>query len=161
MRPTIGIMPSGLPWAMKFKQRPNVTKKPNRTLRTVERYHKYLYSVPYSDHSCFGEIKEFVKLLNPLNIKGIVSSSPSYVDPLYYFGHFCGENQPSVSLYQNCEDKGVGDKRRKCIIRSDDSAEVGRKKTKHVEFLGVRMSRVSVLRREKRGVKIVEMDSAD
>lgn len=120
VRPTIGIMPSGLPWALKvvggnknpsksscsvFCQKnagafPNTI--PKRNLATVQKYHKYIYAVPYSDHSCFSEIQEFIKLLQPNTMKGIVSSSPTYVDPLFYFGHLCRGNQPS-RIRQNIE----------------------------------------------------------
>lgn len=71
MRPTIGIMPSGLPWVLKpvkgddnlfsslltsrYKKR-QPSDKPDGNLGYAERYHHYMFSVPYSDHSCFVEI---------------------------------------------------------------------------------------------------------
>ncbi|KAK3018656.1 hypothetical protein RJ639_002709 [Escallonia herrerae] len=106
MHPTIGIMPSGFPWAAKSVR---ANKNPfgsssvrhrkaskgskvvgtctNPNVKTVEQYHQHIYSVPYSDHSCFSEILDFVKLLRPVHLKGIVSSSCSHVDPIYYLGH--------------------------------------------------------------------------
>ncbi|KAI7981197.1 5' exonuclease Apollo [Camellia lanceoleosa] len=87
-----GIMPSGLPWKP-LEGNTNVfcssshhgrsklsTKvgshtdmhKPNDNSRAVESYHEYIYTVPYSDHSCFAEIKEFIKLVQPTNLKGRV-----------------------------------------------------------------------------------------
>ncbi|KAH7844395.1 hypothetical protein Vadar_027486 [Vaccinium darrowii] len=63
-------------------------------------------TVPYSDHSCFAEIKEFVKIVQPTSLKGIVSSSSSYVDPLYYFGRLLGEKLRSQRLNRNFDQKG-------------------------------------------------------
>ncbi|KAK9284150.1 hypothetical protein L1049_023318 [Liquidambar formosana] len=138
MRPTIGIMPSGLPWVVKplegkgkifgsFSVSGNIrskwstnsenhtdTKKPNGSLRYVERFHQYIYTVPYSDHSCFAEIQEFIKLVRPTNMKGIVSSSSCYVDPLYYFGRLCGANQPPQRLRQRFERKDGGERVGSC-----------------------------------------------
>ncbi|KAJ6383373.1 hypothetical protein OIU78_026788 [Salix suchowensis] len=109
MRPTIGIMPSGLPWVLKpvkgdgnlfgslltsrYKKR-QPSDKLDGNLGYADRYHQNMFSVPYSDHPCFAEIQEFIELVQPTNIKGIVSSSSCYVDPLYYFGRLCGVNQP-------------------------------------------------------------------
>lgn len=128
VRPTIGIMPSGLPWALKWvggnrdslrSSSHSVTrgnrinqsskigaynniKMPNMIVKSIERYNKYMYAVPYSDHACFAEIQEFIEFLQPNTIKGIVSSSPSYVDPHYYFSHLCRGIQPSCK-YQKLE----------------------------------------------------------
>ncbi|XP_028110505.1 5' exonuclease Apollo-like isoform X3 [Camellia sinensis] len=182
MRPTIGIMPSGLPWkplegntnvfgsSSRHSRSKLSTKvgshtdmhKPNDNSRTVESYHEYIYTVPYSDHSCFAEIKEFVKLVQPTNLKGIVSSSSSYVDPLYYFGRLPGANLQSQGLRQNFVRKGherVKDVLNKSTLRSDNSTEAGMKRrSKKYDFLGVHVSRVSILRRLRRGAKILELD---
>ncbi|PWA37577.1 DNA repair metallo-beta-lactamase family protein [Artemisia annua] len=106
MRPTIGILPSGLPWALKkagckdkscdlssMKTETNIDLHMNirnRYTNNIEKHHQYIYTVPYSDHSCFPEILEFVKFLCPSNIKGIVSSSSSYVDPRYHLRNIIG-----------------------------------------------------------------------
>ncbi|CAL5336603.1 unnamed protein product [Camellia sinensis] len=161
MRPTIGIMPSGLPWkplegntnvfgsSSRHSRSKLSTKvgshtdmhKPNDNSRTVESYHEYIFTVPYSDHSCFAEIKEFVKLVQPTNLKGIVSSSSSYVDPLYYFGRLPGANLQSQGLRQNFVRKGherVKDVLNKSTLRSDNSTEAGMKRrSKKYDFLGV------------------------
>ncbi|GMH07195.1 hypothetical protein Nepgr_009035 [Nepenthes gracilis] len=128
MRPTLGIMPSGLPWVMKplegekspscstfsdtFESRskwpPNDGNRVDQNMRCVERFHQYIYSVPYSDHSCFPEIKEFVRLVQPLNMKGIVSLSSCYVDPVYYLSHLIRSNQPSHTTYSNLKREDVG-----------------------------------------------------
>jgi DNA cross-link repair 1B protein len=83
MRATIGIMPSGLPWVTKSIERGdkpfgslltshynkikwsgnggNHIDKPNANLGSVGRFHKYIYTVPYSDHLCFTEIEDFIR----------------------------------------------------------------------------------------------------
>ncbi|XAR68060.1 hypothetical protein NMG60_11003058 [Bertholletia excelsa] len=186
LRPTIGIMPSGIPWVVKpFQQHNNdVGSSPSAFLCSrsklinkigihldshnlkenygmVKRYHKYIYSVPYSDHSCFTEIKELVKLVRPTNLKGIVSSSPSYVDPLYYFGCLLGENlQPRV-LHQNFK---LTEERVEAVtkftVESDSSAEAAmkRRRVKKDDALGVHVNRVNILRRLGHGAKILGLD---
>ncbi|CAL5391335.1 unnamed protein product [Camellia sinensis] len=94
MRPTIGIMPSGLPWkplegntnvfgSSSHHSRSKLSTKvgshtdmhkPNDNSRAMESYHEYIYTVPYSDHSCFAEIKEFIKLVQPTNLKANLQS---------------------------------------------------------------------------------------
>lgn len=129
IQPTIGIMPSGLPWMLKHskghdglfgsfltyhyrKSEADVNNaasiyKPSG----VEKIHQYMYSVPYSDHSCFEEIQEFIKLVQPASLKGIVTSSSCYVDPLYYFGRLCGENR----VLQKVNDKNKKKERGKRV----------------------------------------------
>ncbi|XVF44505.1 hypothetical protein PTKIN_Ptkin02bG0128600 [Pterospermum kingtungense] len=130
MRPTIGIIPSGLPWVVKplegddklfgslLTSRGNRSKVSSRcgkqndnindNLGSVKRFHKYIYSVQYSDHSCYLEIEEFIKLVQPTNMKGIITSSSCYVDPVYYFGCLCRINQPSKSLHHQHQKKEGG-----------------------------------------------------
>lgn len=110
MCPTIGIMPSGLPWLKTpFKGDANLsaslltsTAAQQRELLllqgAVHMFHDNMYSVHYSDHSCYEEIGEFIKLVNPKSMKGIVVSSSCYVEPLYYFGRICGVSQPPELL---------------------------------------------------------------
>ncbi|KAL0803117.1 hypothetical protein Bca101_058293 [Brassica carinata] len=115
MCPTIGIMPSGLPWlkrppfngdgnlsgslltATTFKKK---TAAQQRELLqgAVHHFHHNMYSVNYSDHSCYEEIGDFIKLVKPKSMKGIVVSSSCYVDPLYYFGRICGVSLPPELL---------------------------------------------------------------
>ncbi|KAK3184711.1 hypothetical protein Dsin_031997 [Dipteronia sinensis] len=186
MRPTIGIMPSGLPWVVKphkgddnlfgslLTARYNRRKwnandgakidKPNDNLGYVERFHKYIYSVPYSDHSCFMEIEEFIKLVQPTNIKGIVSSSSCYVDPLYYFGRLCAGNQPSLRLHCRPERKVGGERvvsvQTKSNIGISKSTMASRRKKSRtkLDFLGVHGSKVNALRRVQRGAKIAQSE---
>ncbi|KAH7576830.1 hypothetical protein JRO89_XS01G0158400 [Xanthoceras sorbifolium] len=181
IRPTIGIMPSGLPWVVRphkrddnlfgslLTSRYNRSKwsdgdKPNDNLGSVERFHKYIYSVPYSDHSCFMEIEEFIKLVQPTNIKGIVSSSSCYVDPLYYFGRLCAGNQPSLRLHYRPERKVEGKRSvavpTKSNIVSSNFTETNRKRKRaaKLNFLGFHASKVNALRRVQRGAKIAQSE---
>ncbi|CAN7047424.1 unnamed protein product [Brassica rapa subsp. trilocularis] len=115
MCPTIGIMPSGLPWLKTpFKGDANLSaslltanngRKPAAQQRellllqgAVHMFHENMYSVNYSDHSCYDEIGDFINLVKPKSMKGIVVSSSCYVDPLYYFGRVCGVSQPPELL---------------------------------------------------------------
>ncbi|KAK4484859.1 hypothetical protein RD792_007459 [Penstemon davidsonii] len=132
LSPTIGIMPSGLPWVTKplkgnenifgsspssscinkSNLSPDITKSSEKhdfikDLGIATRYHEYIYTVPYSDHSCFAEIQEFIELLRPINIKGIVSSSPYCINPVYYFGHLCGTKQAFWRVHQKLENEEV------------------------------------------------------
>ncbi|KAL3820987.1 hypothetical protein ACJIZ3_006892 [Penstemon smallii] len=187
--PTIGIMPSGLPWVTKplkgnenifgsspssscinkSNLSPDITKSSEKhdlikDLGIASRFHEYIYTVPYSDHSCFAEIQEFVKLLRPINIKGIVSSSPYCIDPVYYFGHLCGTKQAFWRVHQKIENEEV-EENRTCEdtnikLASEGNSTKGKagKKRKMDEFyfFGIRVSRVSLLRRLSRGVRIAD-----
>jgi len=165
MRPTIGIIPSGLPWVLKpikgdgnlfgslltfhcKKRQPS--DKLDGNLGYAERYHQYMFLVPYSDHSCLAEIKEFIKLVQPTNMKGIVSSSSCYVDPLYYFGRLCGVNQPpKMFVYKN--ERKEGGKKEVAIsyFESGNSPEAGRKKSRpiRVDYKRVNVNKESASRR--------------
>lgn len=116
-RPTIGILPSGLPWIKKSlkkgeflsgsfltsrykRSRPqsannvevHMDKQIGKTSPKV--FHQHIYSVPYSDHSNFEELEDFIKLVKPTDLKGIVSISTCFIEPMYYFGRLCTGNQP-------------------------------------------------------------------
>ncbi|KAK8271335.1 hypothetical protein V6Z12_D11G255900 [Gossypium hirsutum] len=166
MHPTIGIIPSGLPWVVKpFEgngklfdslltsgyNRSKVSSKGgkqndkrNGNLESVKRFHKYVYSVQYSDHSSYLEIEEFIKHVQPTSMKGIVSSSSCNVDPFYYFGRICGINQPSQKLDNEHQTFGRG-------------GYTGiEKKRKRVGRLGFYLSRVTVMRRGRKGIKLDE-----
>ncbi|VFQ60363.1 unnamed protein product [Cuscuta campestris] len=148
MRPTIGIMPSGLPWVAKNDKGNNHPLGPPVIDPNIfKKYHQYIYTVPYSDHSCFSELKDFVKLLKPVDIKGIVTSAPSYTNPLYFFGHLCGTKQTSQALHQKNE-----------TLRSGGS-KLHKKGVKKLQHTGARASRVSILRRVRRGAKVSDTDS--
>ncbi|OMO84812.1 DNA repair metallo-beta-lactamase [Corchorus capsularis] len=172
MRPTIGIIPSGLPWVRKplegddklfgslLTSRYKRSKmgsnggeeisKMDGNLGSVKRFHKYIYSVQYSNHSCYPELEEFIKLVQPTNMKGIVSRSPCYVDPCYYFGRLCGINQPSQMLPQHEKKEG-----RSCYT------ELEKKRKRVFGSLGVHLSRLRVWRRARRGIKLAENESSD
>ena len=177
MRPTIGIMPSGRPRVLKpvkgdgnlfgslltsrYKKR-QPSDKLDGSLGYADRYHQNMFSVPYSDHPCFAEIQEFIELVQPTNIKGIVSSSSCYVDPLYYFGRLCGVNQPPKRFVYKHEGK-EGDQKEVVVSYFGNSPEAGKKKRRpvRVDYKRVNVSRTSVSRSVRRGAKIVESDCSD
>ncbi|KAL8506702.1 hypothetical protein ACS0TY_017557 [Phlomoides rotata] len=175
--PTIGVMPSGLPWATESVQKDgNVfassMKKKGCSEKTGDlggnsgsatRYSDYIFVVPYSDHSCFSEIKEFIELLRPVNVKGIASSSSCYIEPRYYFNHLCGTQQAMWRIQQQKLDNGeVMDKINEDeikLISEVTSAVLGKKrKNNRVNFHGVHTNRVDLMRRFSRGVKITDSD---
>lgn len=168
--PTIGIMPSGLSWVPESVQEDrNVLslslKKKGCSVKTGDlgrnsgsatRYNDYIYVVPYSDHSCFSEIKEFIELLRPVNIKGIASSSSCYIEPRYYFNHLCGTEQAMWRIQQQKLENGEStDKIEEDEIKSISevtSAVLGKKRK--TDGVDVRTNRVNSMRRFSRGVKL-------
>ncbi|KAL7608107.1 uncharacterized protein LOC111890096 isoform X1 [Lactuca sativa] len=156
MRPTIGIMPSGLPWALNKNKSscglPSMKTETidldtgNRYRNKVEKQHEYIYTVAYSDHSCFTDIVDFVKFICPTHMKGIVSSSSSYVDPCYHLRHIYGTSS-LYGKYMAEEDRESG--KGKC--KSDERLKRKRIKQYHSSL---HKSRVSLLRRFKCGVKL-------
>ncbi|GFP93757.1 5' exonuclease apollo [Phtheirospermum japonicum] len=161
LRPTIGIMPSGLPWASPKKK--DHSKDISGSAKS--NHNEYIFVVPYSDHSCFSEIQEFIELLRPINIRGIVSSSSCHIDPCYYFDHLCGTKQAFWRIQRQHENEEVTNS-----VEADEQKEsesegissttaVGRKRRlDQVDFFGIRVSRVSLLRRLSRGVKIANTE---
>jgi len=120
--PTIGILPSGLPWVKKslkkneFLSGSFLTSRYKRSRRDTDNtqvlmnkqiaktgspklLNKYVISVPYSDHSNYAELEDFIKFVKPNSLKGIVSSSTCYIEPMYYFGRLCTGNQPVLQLH--------------------------------------------------------------
>lgn len=196
IRPTIGILPSGLPWVKKSLKKNEflsgsfltsgskrsrcdtdstqvqMDKKIDKT-GSPKMFDKYIFSVPYSDHSNCAELEDFIKLVKPSSLKGIVSSSTCYIEPMYYFGRLCTGNQPAPMLH-NVEDVNVeldrniskesyllkGSGKRVVTINpetsfEDDNVELDRnryrRKTSKMK-LGSRMTKY----RKRRGVKFLE-----
>ncbi|KAG4967639.1 hypothetical protein AAZX31_12G099300 [Glycine max] len=187
--PTIGIMPSGLPWIKKSHQKNELqtgsfltsrykrgklsanteTQIDKQIVKTgsPEKIHKYIYTVPYSDHSNYEEIEDFVKLVKPTTLKGIVSSSSCYIEPMYYFGRLCPGNQQTDQVHEGCKGKENGKREREEAVRSKtlfegDNFETGRDRGKALKgrFSGVHVSRLSILRKKRRGAKIQEHDDS-
>ncbi|CAA6658385.1 unnamed protein product [Spirodela intermedia] len=98
VHPTIGIMPSGLPWSPKPDDCPSLGLPPAKSLKPredpigcggrrrnhPERCHPCIYSVLYSAHC-----------LRPSKVTGTVPSSFCYVNPWHFFGHLCTSDRPS------------------------------------------------------------------
>ena len=183
MRPTIGIMPSGLPWVVKpskgndnlfgslLTQRYNKSKWTendgvqsdmlNVSSGSPTRFHKYIYSVSYSEHSSYSEIGNFVKLVQPANMKGIVSSSSCYVDPMYYFGRLCRANQPAQWFRQKHKRKERDEITlgTKSTFGSNICTVVERNMGRNAKVKLLRTqttNRVSAYRRVRCGAKILE-----
>ncbi|PIN00368.1 hypothetical protein CDL12_27128 [Handroanthus impetiginosus] len=153
---TLGVMPSGLPWAM------NSAKKNGN----------FLDSSPSASHlekqdcskdfaSCSkthdlggdsGKIQEFIGLLRPINIKGIVSSSSCYIYPCYYFDHLCGAAQAFWRIHRKLENKEGMDR-----VGTAETKSQRRRKINQVDFFGISVSRVSLLRLS-RGAKIADTE---
>lgn len=185
LRPTLGIMASGLPWFMEAAKKDgsifgcsatHVKKKEcgrntgscskihglGGNSGNAARYHDYIFVVPYSDHSCYSEIQEFIELLRPVNIRGIVSSKSCHIDPRYYFDHLCGAEQALWRVQQKLENEEGVDRVKVADIKhiaEGISPVTGRKrKIDQIDFFGIRVSRVSLLRRLNRGVKLADTE---
>ncbi|KAJ8749343.1 hypothetical protein K2173_018829 [Erythroxylum novogranatense] len=182
--PTIGIMPSGVPWLMKpsdgadnlfgslltshYKKRQGSTSgrlqngKFKDNIKPVDGRHRYIYSVPYSDHSCYAELQEFIELVQPISMKGIVSSSCCYVDPVYYFGRLCGGSKPLERLSDKQEkedgsERVVAPEMKSCLVSAKSTNTDRKRKTGKGGSTGIH-----ALRRVRRGAKIIQNDfSAD
>ncbi|KAD3642051.1 hypothetical protein E3N88_31275 [Mikania micrantha] len=174
MHPTIGIMPSGLPWKLKGKDKScdlsslktetgndlHMNMR-NRYTNNIEKYHQYIYTVPYSDHSCFSELVEFVKYLCPNNIKGIVSSSLSYIDPCYHLHNIYGTSSLFPKhLIKEERARVEGECESTLSCDSFTQVKLKSKRIKHSR-LHLRKTRVSLLRRFKRGAKLTTEDCSD
>ncbi|KAF9590371.1 hypothetical protein IFM89_033897 [Coptis chinensis] len=181
MHPTIGIMPSGLPWVVRpfeengcslgfshfiFHDRSKITNSSDIAHRSqqaevsgsVRKFHHCIYSVPYSDHSCFNELQEFINLLQPLTMKGIVSSSSCDTDPHNFLGNLCGLKQTieqSSKKFQRRKVNGNAETVQvKPVTGRDKSVDV---KLESERYMKPRVSwkRVRVIRRLRQGAKIV------
>ncbi|XP_068658605.1 uncharacterized protein [Aristolochia californica] len=169
--PTIGIIPSGLPWKICSKDKKNKGQRIcidksqlTENSSPVRMLHQYLYSVSYSDHSCFSEILELVSILQPSHMRGIVSSSFCYVNPSRYFGHLCGisrNNDPSCSNSKsNYEDQDAEVRETDSFIRWDSFHKMTGtgERASNLAYCGVKRRSANQLRRERCGAKIAESD---
>lgn len=186
-RPTIGILPSGLPWAKKYIQKgeflsgsfltsrykrdkwsensKDQSDKPIGNTGPPEQIHQHMYAVPYSEHSNYFEIEDFIKVVKPTSIKGIVSASECYIEPMHFFGRLCRVNQPKQDLHNRSEvkdsGKRVGTVSPETSLGDDVKLHRYGSGTSRIKLLGVRKRRLSVLIRKRRGVKIVDIDSPE
>ncbi|KAJ4754510.1 DNA repair metallo-beta-lactamase family protein [Rhynchospora pubera] len=128
--PTIAIMPTGLPWSQNSPE-------------------KGAYTVPYTAHSSFLELEEFMKVIRPSIIVGIVSSSYCLIDPKHHFGEMCGVD--------NCSTKGHNLFFK--VMKGSHGFKVRKKEGKTKVLASVQRSGVNIVRKERRGVKIEECES--
>lgn len=177
VHPTIGILPSGLPWVRpvegkdssvgsdlcvrhKSRSRKSRAVDVNQVVasRSPKLLHQHLYSVPYSDHSCFSEILEFIKFIKPSNMKGIVSSSVCYVNPSHYFRDLCKDIQDRQQADRSSESVEIIQSK---SVSGHDKSSVAtvRKRTDKDSYLGACKRRVSIPRRERIGARIAETEN--
>ena len=109
--PTIGIIPSGIPWLWKSGEGKGKPKgrSPAKSVRCKGRdegliemdfdplsppklFDKDSYTLPYSEHACFSELEDFMQTVRPSTVIGIVSTSFCYVNPHHHFRHLCSDN---------------------------------------------------------------------
>ncbi|MQM14830.1 hypothetical protein Taro_047766 [Colocasia esculenta] len=173
LRPTVGILPSGLPWEPNsFQKDPSLdlagentsinSGRGQKETQVPKKCHQYIFSVPYSSHSCYSEIREFIKLVRPSKVRGIVFSSFCYINPRHFFGSLCTSyqpsGQPSTDLGKNRTADGVRETQTvyavACELPRRERCMKGR--ATRMGWLGVRRSWTSPLRRQRRGVKISE-----
>ncbi|XP_073005109.1 uncharacterized protein [Typha latifolia] len=161
VHPTIGIMPSGLPWGMDIKYRESSNRRARQCNNQTEQpqmLHQYAYSVPYSEHSCFSEIQEFMKIVQPSVVTGIVSSSICYVNPRHYFSNICGARLDKAC--NNFYVEKAENKKNRSFLKwtSSRSLKVKKEGKFKIANLILRRSKIAVIRKERRGVKIEETD---
>ncbi|XP_042377412.1 5' exonuclease Apollo-like isoform X2 [Zingiber officinale] len=80
LHPTIGIMPSGLPWLLDASKNTTLYASPLKSHQSeaspdllqdmphARKLKHNAYCVPYSEHSCFSEIAEFIKSCRPISL---------------------------------------------------------------------------------------------
>ncbi|ONK55909.1 uncharacterized protein A4U43_C10F2200 [Asparagus officinalis] len=157
LHPTIGIMPSGLPWMRLLSKNQGSYESQRNANNLAEK--QYLYSVPYSEHSCFSEIQEFIKIVRPSTVTGIVSSSFCYNDPRWYFRRLCGATHLSFkpSCHVKTETSGkIEAKQSGSTPQSTNKLKADIRVKMKFARLSVRRSRVCILRRKRIGVKLAE-----
>ncbi|ERM98376.1 5' exonuclease Apollo [Amborella trichopoda] len=175
VRPTIGIVPSGLPWGLKAIKKqfsslgcippssPVNSSQMDETTSSVTRVHQYIYKVPYSLHSCFSEIQEFIKLVQPSIMMGNLSSSFCYVNPNHFFGYMCRDIDASAHckyLKPECIAEGkvvYGESTVECA--QFNTVMINRVRATKLSRLRMRISWVNKMRRKRRGAKLEYVES--
>lgn len=181
IHPTIGIMPSGLPWGLKppklddafgtslenfYECKGSATCRiqlETNHIRPPRKLHQYAFSVPYSEHSCFTEMEEFLKIIQPSVVTGIVSSSFYYINPRYYFGYLCGFGHlfhKPCRNFRRGKTKNVEVNQCQSFPGFRSSNKLKERKEGSIKFasFNVHRSRLSAIRKGKHGVKIMEID---
>jgi len=168
VHPTIGIMPSGLPWVEPLsktggslgpKTADCYDSQGNANIQLEMKRNQYFYSVLYSEHSCFSEIQEFIKIVQPSIVTGIVSSSICYINPRQYFRRHCGAThlsyKPCWNIKNETTEKAKAKSSGSLLGRRGSSRPKSKREVKFkFASLRVRRSRICILRRRGHGVKI-------
>lgn len=166
--PTIGIMPSGIPWLWKNSKgkAKSGVKSPAKSIRckgldegAIEMdydplsppklFEKDSYSLPYSEHACFAELEDFMLTVRPSTVIGIVSTSFCYVNPRHHFSHLCADNVYSDKTPEKNKGKDIS-------VLTPKKRQNGSKTPKEKKIRIVYGSRVTMKRKECCGAKIVE-----
>ncbi|WVZ68576.1 hypothetical protein U9M48_017502 [Paspalum notatum var. saurae] len=167
--PTIGIMPSGIPWLCRSSERKaksngraqakyirckgrdeGLMEMDYNPLSPPKLFEKDSYALPYSEHACFSELEDFMQTVKPSTVIGIVSSSFCYVNPRHHFRHLC--------LDSDVNDERVDTKggyTDKCTPKGKQSGSMnsGRKEGPDLH-LNLYRSKVKMKRKECCGAKI-------
>ncbi|CAN6457820.1 unnamed protein product [Victoria cruziana] len=188
VRPTIGILPTGLPWGKNLLKRKclshscmSLCKEDNDTFaetgytseiyRSPRKLHQHIFAVSYSEHSCLEEIEDFLKCVNPSRISGIVSSAFCCINPRHHLGHSCKKDKSDSLCHKDSSGKlgmpGASqtepnvecNKAVENDKQTDVSGVLGCKLTAtSPKVLGIQRSVISKIRRKARGVKIDDND---
>lgn len=60
-----------------------------------------IFFVPYSLHSCFSELKEFLEFVKPTSVRGNLKSSSYDINPRHHFQHLCHMHVQNVRQFQS------------------------------------------------------------
>lgn len=178
VHPTIGIMPSGLSWGLKPpKVNDNSFGIPlekcceckgsaaskiqldRNQIQPPRKIHQYAYSVPYSEHSCFIELKKFLSIIQPSVVTGIVSSSFCYINPRHYFSHLCEAGhlfQKPCRKFRREKAKNIEVDQCQSFPGCRSSNKLKETKERSIKFASSGVCRAK--RRGKHGAKITEID---
>ncbi|KAM0838668.1 hypothetical protein ACQ4PT_060830 [Festuca glaucescens] len=168
--PTIGIMPSGIPWLWRSSegQAKSSGKSPAKSITyggqgsgigTIETdydplsppklFEKHSYALPYSDHACFAELEDLMQTVRPSVVVGIVRTPSCYANPRHHFSHFfgdevCADKAPVENSGHNGslapKRRPSGSRRRRMIKISRATFYRSRVTRKRKDFCGARIT---------------------
>ncbi|KAF2952640.1 uncharacterized protein [Oryza sativa Japonica Group] len=104
-------------------------------------FEKDSYSLPYSEHACFAELENFMLIVRPSTVIGIVSTSFCYVNPRHHFSHLCADNVYSDKTPEKNKGKDIS-------VLTPKKRQNGSKTPKDRKIRIVYGSRVTMKRKE-------------